>query len=980
MSRLPHSPTQRIKQDARLDAKLEFHYLGRRMTGREGDTVASALYHNGVRIFSRSLKYHRPRGLYSLDGEAANTMMTIDGVPNENAERTLLRAGMQVSAQNVSGSPDTDRYGILDRLDRLMPAGFYYKVFHRPAGLWPFFQDRIRKMAGLGVLDIDKPFDDSKRFEIFLNADVAVVGGGAAGMSAALAAAEQGLRVCLFEQRPWLGGHDDWRVAEFEGQPLFQRVRDLGSAVEANDRIRVFTHAPVNGIWGDNLLTGFQIGQPGEYFSERYYECRAKSVVVASGCIERPLLCNNNDRPGVMQANTAVRLARTYGVLPGKRAVFSVGDDLGLEAALDLAGLGVEVPVVADARREGHNRQLLTRLQSAGIEFLPGWAASDVKGAKRVTGVILGKRNGHDLRNFSCDLLVASAGQQSVIGPLSSAKAKFGFCTETGMFQPTRLPERIFAAGRLLAYTDPGSIAASGRMAGLAAAAACGLDLNTALSAAREDQASLPGKAPGCDLVHGPGLGKGQKAFICFDGDGTFKNAVQCAEQGFDVPELAKRFGGFGLGPGQYQVPGQNLAMAMSEITGAPLKQALGTTVRPPLVPPTLATYTGPRHNIYKQTPFHRDQVARGGIFRNAGVWQRARYFSEDLDCRAEIRNVRENVGMLDGSTLGKFRLYGPDALKALQRVYISNMEKTPTGRCKYSAMCNDTGNVLDDGVVTKITENEYYFTTTSSRAGMTIEWFRYHTRYDNWDFKLINLTDAMGSINVAGPKARQVVQKITAEDLSNEAVPYMAYREILVGAGVPARCLRLGFVGELSYELHIPSSYCQYVWDLLWEAGREFGVQPFGMEAQNCLRAEKGHVIVGTESEQRVTLTDIGMGFLWARQDTQSKKVGAPALHACADQEGRMKLVGFRADASGVSPLDGDIVVSSGDIVGYACTTRFSETLGWQYGMALVNDRFAAEGSEIKLYQGLGKSNERYSATVIPPHFYDPEGIRLRM
>jgi sarcosine oxidase subunit alpha len=976
MTRLPQAPTQRIKRNS----KLEFHYLGRRMTGCEGDSVASALYDNGVRIFSRSLKYHRPRGLYSLDGESANTMMTIDGLPNENAERTLLRAGMQVSAQNVSGHPDTDRYGVLDRLDRLMPAGFYYKVFHRPASLWPFFLKRIRRMAGLGVLDTERPFDDSKRFEIFLNAEVAVVGGGTAGMNAALAAAEQGLRVCLFEQRPWLGGRDDWRVAEYEGRALYQRARDLANTVQDTENIRVFTHAPVNGIWGDNLITGFQIGSADDYFDERYYECRAKTVVVASGCIERPLLFNNNERPGVMQANTAVRLARSYGILPGKRAVFSVGDDLGLEGARDLVELGVEVLVVADARHEGHDKQLVAELQSAGIKFLPGWAASNVIGGKQLKSVVLGHRGGGEFRTFACDLLIANAGQQALIGPLSSAKAKFGFCTETGMFQPTELPERIFAAGSMLGHADPAGIEASGRNAGLEAATACGRNLHATPGDPQTTPLNLPGKLRGCDLVHGPDLGAGNKAFICFDGDGTYKNAVQCADQGFDVPELAKRFGGFGLGPGQYQVPGQNLAMVMSEITGAPLEEALGTTVRPPLVPPTLATYTGPRHAIYKQTPLHGDQAARGGVFRNSGVWRRARYFSEDLDCRAEIRNVRENVGLLDGSTLGKFRIYGPDALKALQRVYISNMEKTPVGRCKYSAMCNDTGNVLDDGVITKIGDDDYYFTTTSSRAGITIEWFRYHTRYDGWDFKLINLTDALGSINVAGPNARAVVQKITSENLSNETFPYMGYREMIVGSGVRARCLRLGFVGELSYELHIPASYCRLVWDLLWEAGQEYGIRPFGMEAQNCLRAEKGHVIVGTESEQRVTLTDIGMGFLWARGDTASKKVGAPALHACVNQEGRMKLVGFKVGDTSVNPLDGDIIVEGENIVGFACTTRFSETLGWQYGMALVNDRYAAEGHEINLYQGLGQSTERYTAMVIPPHFYDPEGKRLRM
>ena len=341
---------------------------------------------------------------------------------------------------------------------------------------------------------------------------------------------------------------------------------------------------------------------------------------------------------------------------------------------------------------------------------------------------------------------------------------------------------------------------------------------------------------------------------------------------------------------------------------------------------------------------------------------------------------MRENVGLLDGSSLGKFRMYGPDALKALHRVYISNMEKTPVGRCKYSAMCNDTGNVIDDGVITRLGDDDYYFTTTSSRAGITIEWFRYHSRYDGWDFKLVNLTDALGSINVAGPNARSVVQKITSEDLSNESFPYMGYRELVIGNSVRARCLRLGFVGELSYELHVPASYCQYVWDLLWEAGQEFAIRPFGMEAQNCLRAEKGHVIVGTESEQRVTLTDIGMGFLWARLDTASKKVGAPALHACVNQKGRMKLVGFKVGDTRVKPQDGDIIVDGEKIVGFVCTTRFSETLGWQYGMALVNDQHAVEGNEINLYQDLGKASDHYTAKVIPPHFYDPEGKRLRM
>ena len=283
--------------------------------------------------------------------------------------------------------------------------------------------------------------------------------------------------------------------------------------------------------------------------------------------------------------------------------------------------------------------------------------------------------------------------------------------------------------------------------------------------------------------------------------------------------------------------------------------------------------------------------------------------------------------------------------------------------------------------------EDEFYFTTSSNRAGSTVEWFRFHTRYDGWDFNLVNLTDALASINVAGPNARRVLEKITSADLSNDAFPYLGYRQIEVGDGVAARCLRLGFVGELSYELHVDASTARYVWDLLWEAGAEFGIRPFGLEAQNCLRAEKGHVIIGTESEQRVTLLDIGMGWLWDREDTVSRKVGAAALRHCERQPGRLKLVGLRMDGAdgqagrraGHCPEDGAIVVDGDRIAGFVCTTRLSETLGWQYGLALVEDRLAKRGGTLDLYESLGSRAVRSKATVVPPHFYDPKGERLR-
>jgi sarcosine oxidase subunit alpha len=639
---------------------------------------------------------------------------------------------------------------------------------------------------------------------------------------------------------------------------------------------------------------------------------------------------------------------------------------------------------VADARSTGHDPQMVERLRGSGVEFLPGWAASAIRGKKSVEAVELGSLTGNDRRRIDCDVVVANAGRQPEIGALSSAGARFAYSSHHAAFTPVELPDAVFAAGRVLGLTDIGGIEASGEVAGLEAAGSCNADVGPALANARTRLEAMPAPAKASGHVYGPGLGAGRKAFLDYDEDGTWKNAQQAAAQGFDVPELAKRFGNFGLGPGQYRVPGQNLAMAMAEIAGRPAEDIACTTVRPPLVPPTLATLNGPAHDIHKRSPLHEDQTAHGAIFRQAGAWKRARYFSDDLTCKAEIRNVRQNVGLLDSSPLGKFRIFGPDAMRALQRVYISDMTSVKNGRCKYSAMCNDTGNIIDDGVVTRVQEDDFYFTTSSNRAGSTVEWFRYHTRYDGWDYNLVNLTDALASINISGPNARAVLANVTNADLTNGSFPYMGYREITIGDGVPARCLRLGFVGELSYELHFPASYGQYVCDLLWQTGEHHRMRPFGLEAQNCLRAEKGHVIIGAESEQRVTLLDIGMGWMWDRTDTASKKVGAPALRACAGQSGRLKLIGLRLDATAgrrqsAGPQDGALVVEGRDIIGYVCTTRHSEALGWQYGLALVRDGQTGQSRSVELFQDLGSAPERFAAMVIPPHFYDPDGERLR-
>ena len=971
MKRLEHLPTLRIDPARRRSLTFE----GRSYRGCAGDTVATALYAGGVRIFGRSLKYHRPRGLYSLDGECSNTCVGLDGIPNVRAETTLLKDGMRVTAQNVKGSARFDLMGFMDKLDWLMPAGFYYRTLHKPAAIWPLAMKQVRKAAGLGTLAPDFTMPGSYD-EIYPAVDVCVIGGGAAGMTAALAAAESGLRVILLEARPWLGGCFDYRVRPHaEGGTLSERARDLARQVAATPNIRLFTHTPMVGAYSNNLITAFQVGGENDAFDERYIEIRAQSVVVATGCIERPLLFDHNERPGVMQAGCAQRLARTYGILPGKEAVFSVGHDLGLEAALDLHDLGVQIHCVADCRQDGQDPQLLQALGERRIPVLTGWVATRSHGGRHVKGVTLATIEGTVRRRQACDLLVASAGLTPANGPLILAQAKLAYDAHTGYFLPRDVPPKMFTAGRMAGLNHPGAIEASGRCAGLQAAASCGVQNGEALAEAAAALAALPGPERGAKLVTAPV--KGRKSFICFDEDATVKNIKQAVAMGFDMPELIKRFTSAGTGPGQGGIPGHNLPLLTARLNaaGSPPRP---TTVRPPLVPTYLATYAGRHPTMTKRTPVHEAQVAAGGIFRRIGVWERARYFSDDLDCREEILNVRTNVGLLDASTLGKFRIHGPDALKALQRVYVSDMARAAEGRIKYSAMCNDDGCVIDDGVVVKTGANDYYFTTSTARAGVTVEWLRYHTRYDGWDFHLVNLTDAMGVVNLAGPNARKVLEKVTDADVSNAAFPFAAYREFIIAEGIPVRAMRLGFVGELSYELHVPSSWMPALWTLLEAAGRAFGIRTFGVEAQNVLRMEKGHVILGQESEQRTNLLDLGLGFLWDRTKSEARTVGAVALRQAEDDPERLKLVGIRMEDAARAPKDGAIIVDE-RIRGYVCTARKSFTTGEAVGMALVEAPLAAVGTRLAIFEDECNGRRRYAGVVAMP-FYDPDGERMRM
>lgn len=796
-------------------------------------------------------------------------------------------------------------------------------------------------------------------------------------MMAAVAAARKGLRVILMESRPWLGGFFEYRTSEYQKDQTFHdRAVHLTKEVAELENIRVFTHTSAIGTYNNNLVTGFQIGKKEDTFDQRYIEIRAQSVVVASGCIERPLIFDNNERPGVMQAGCALRMANTYGILPGKKAVFSIGHDLGLEAALELHDQGLDIVAVLDIREDGHDPDLVKKLEDKKIAFFKAKVVTKVHGTKKVEKIDVSGLDGLVSKALTCDLLVASAGMTPVTGPITVAQGKLKYNSHTGFFLPEILPEKMHAAGRLLGFDAPLSIEASGTLAGLKAAFDCEKCSIEEIGQAGKILENLPGPCRGTKLVTAPV--KGRKSFICFDEDTTIKNINQAVDKGFDMPELIKRFTSAGTGPGQGGIPGHNLPLYVAKYQDLPDISIKPTNVRPPLVPTLLSTYAGTNHTMLKQTPMDEMQRKEGAIFRNIGVWQRARYFSNDFSCKKEIENVRNNVGLLDASTLGKFRIHGPDALKALQRVYVSDMSKVKKGRVKYSAMCNDDGCVIDDGIITKQGENDYYFTTSTGRAGSTVEWIRFHTRYDGWDFHIVNLTDSMGVINLSGPNARKVLEKITGIDVSNETFGFSEYREFKLRDTIPVRAMRLGFVGELSYELHVPSSFMKSVWLMLKDAGSQFNIQNFGVEAQNVLRMEKCHIILGQESEQRTNLLDVGLGFLWYRKKSDAKTVGAVALRQAENDTTRLKLVGFNMEDNERAPKEGSLVVDE-KIRGYVCTARESFSLNKAVGMALVEAPLSSIGTRLEIFEDECGDNRLYAKVVKTP-FYDPEGKRMKM
>ncbi|MCH8801740.1 MAG: (2Fe-2S)-binding protein [Chloroflexi bacterium] len=946
-------------------AAVEFKSDGRKIRAQQGDTIASALYAAGTTTFSRSFKYHRPRGLLCAAGHCPNCLVTVDGEPNVRACTRPVEPGMKVEHQNAWPSLRWDFLSILDWFHWLMPVGFYYKALHRPKWLWLLAGGIIRRVGGLGSIDIHN-VPETNYHHRSQHADVAVVGGGPAGIAAALAAAEEVSRVVLIDDQPQLGGYLRFDQQTYDSVPGYQGktgveiAHAMAQSVAKSDSIEVMNNATVFGLYQDNLLAILA--------GDWRITLRAKRVVIATGAHEVPLLFENNDLPGIMLASAARRLIGLYGIRLGSNAVVATETDQGYQTALELLDAGVNVAAVVDAAVEGVRPGLSASLSARGIRVLQGHRVVKATGRGRVKGVMVASVDGAlpvRTEKIPCDLLCVSGGYQPVDALLQQVGGRSSFDGSIGESVPASLPLGVYAAGDVTGAHSLVTQLTQGRLAGSSAAVESS-SAPTTLGAT--DSPVVTADAAG---TPNPPLNEtqdGSRTFLCFCEDVSVKDVAFAIDEGFEDIQILKRYTTVSMGPCQGKMCGKALAALCANHTGRSIDEIGGTTARPPYQPVPLAALAGPSHMPIKRSPMDHIHRDLGASMVESGLWQRPDNYGSAHD---EAIAVRQWVGIIDVSTLGKLDVQGEDVPALLDLLYTNTFSDLRVGRVRYGLMCLDNGAILDDGTVTRLAQDRYFVTTTSGNADAIEEWFNWWMAGSSPCAHVTNVTGAYGAVNVAGPRARETLSKLTDIDLATDKFRYMRSRQGEV-AGVPCLLIRIGFVGEAGWELHFPAEHGEHLWESIMEAGREFDISPFGLEAQRILRLEKGHIIVGQDTD--AISNPLETRSEWAVHLNKDDFVGRVAITGAAERGIKQKLVGFIME-NGMVPEDGVPVVSEGRPVGRVTSARLSPTLDKGFGLAWVPSHLAEEGAQIMV---LINQREQTARVTMQP-VYDPDGARLR-
>ncbi len=935
-----------MKQDRRISPRpgevidrnkpISFTWNGKKYTGFAGDTIVSALTANGVEIFSRSFKYKRPRGVLSASFHDPNCTVQVDDEPNVRGAHRELQAEMNIVPENVWPSLSFDVRSANQTVSRFLSAGFYYKTFMKPQRLWPIYQKILGRFAAGGVTsqDAEHGYYDKR----YIHVDVCVAGGGPAGMSAAIAAAKSGASVLLVEEEYQLGGH-----LRYGDEAALTTVSELRREVTALKNIEVLTNSAVTGRYDMNWLGVIQrqpgISVKGHQLHERLCKVRAKTLVVAAGLIERPYVFAGNDLAGIILSTGVRRLLNLHSVLPGKNAVVFTANQDGDACIADLIKAGAVVRVV-DARK-GENIVQAT-------------------GDKRIKTVELG-----DGQKIACDLLVIAIGWTANVPLLNMAGDRPVYDKNSARFFPTNgLPENVLVTGGLTGDGSTNELIAHGAAIGTNAAARSDFGKSvTVPTLIHEPHAELYRST-----THG---------FVDFSEDVSSKDLFAAKAEGYDSIELVKRYTTVTMGPSQGKLETVNAVAIMAEAHGVADLNQIGTTVwRPPFVPITLGALGGRGFENTRFSPiqpWHEAHHARPLV---AGDWIRPEHYG---DPAAEVNNVRTNVGLIDVTPLGKLDLRGSDVPKLLNLLYVNKFLKLPIGSVRYGVMCAEDGVIMDDGVTGCLREDHYIMTTTSSGAATVWEWIEnwLQTEHPEWQVHVTPMTTSYASINIAGPKSRELLARVVeGVDLSNASFRYMNVRQGTIVGIADCFMWRIGFTGELSYEIHVPASYGLHVWEALFDAGSDLGVGAFGIEAQRIMRLEKGHFIVGQDTDGLTV--GYGADLDWCIKLDKDDFVGKPELQWQSQRTNYQRLVGLQPLDPNVVPAEASqLVEGKKSIVGRVTSSRFSPTLNRSICLGYVEPRLAIPGTVVTCQL---PDRSRIQLRVIQglSHF-DTDGLRMK-
>ena len=992
--------SHRLPHGGRVDraSPLTFTFNGRTYQGYQGDTLASALLANGVHFVARSWKYHRPRGIVTAGVEEPNALVQLESgahtVPNPRATEIELYEGLAASSVNAWPSIERDRLAILQNFSRFIPAGFYYKTFMWPRRWWPKYEEMIRDTAGLG--DAPQVPDADRYDKTYAHCNVLVVGAGPAGLAAAHTAAATGARVMLIDDQPEPGGSLLSGSALIDGNPADAWIAHVIARLRALPEVVILPRTSVIGYQDHNLLTACQrltdhlplTQRRGA--RERLWKIRARRVIVATGAHERPIVFGNNDLPGIMLASAVSTYLQRYGVRPGSRALIFSNNDKGYQAAIDLKAHGAEVTVV-DPRSAG-NGTLPTAARGLGITIIDEAIVMEAHGKLHVRSAAVASYKagvpGTVMGTHDCDLLGLSGGWNPTLHLFAQSGGRAQWDEEKACFVPGAAAQAACSVGAANGELALAGALREGTLAGRDAAVITRFAAPQLLTC----ETATPVESPIQPLWlagNRERAARGARQFVDYQNDVIAADIYLAAREGYESIEHVKRYTTLGFGTDQGKLGNINGIAILADALRQTIPQTGTTTFRPNYTPVTFGTLAGREVGEFfdpvRKTCIHEWHAEHGAAFEDVGHWKRPWYFhepGEDLHAAVarECRAVRNSVGILDASTLGKIDVQGPDAVTLLNWMYTNSWDSFAVGKCRYGLMLDENGMVFDDGVTARLGDQHFLMSTTTGGAARVLNWMErwLQTEWPHLKVYLTSVSEHFATFAVAGPHARKVLQKVCeAIDFSGTAFPFMSFREGTV-AGVFARIMRISFSGELSYEVNVPANNGHAVWDALIAAGAEYGLTPYGTESMHVLRAEKGYIIVGQDTDGSVTPHDLGMDALVAKTKDFLGKRSLTRAYTSAGN--RKQFVGLLAhDPAFVLPEGSPVLneETTTAMAGHVTSSYMSPTLNRSIALALVEDGRDRIGEDVVISLASGKY---IAATLCNPVFYDREGTRQRV